>query len=303
MNVKRSIIPNLRWPDGAKVCVTPSIAFETWSRGVVPGANAPAGFLHGGVKVEGARDLRVEKMIEFAGNVGALRLLELLDRERVRAGWLVNGRTVEEYPDVVKAIAASGHDLIGHSFAQDLGMYTFEDPEQERENIRRTTEVIREATGKSPVGWVSPRATASEQTVELLLDEGYVWFGDYSDDELPYLLETDDGRRLVSIPYSGIAGVNDYDMLVHDGFPTDYVEYFARAFDYLYEEHGLTGRVGLVRIAAHAHLYGRPFGRWAVRDAIRYARRFPGAWFATRDEIAACVLEQVADIESAAVSG
>ena len=137
-------------------------------------------------------------------------------------------------------------------------------------------------------GWISPRATPSVFTVELLMDSGYRWFGDYPDDELPYVLEADDGRTLVSVPYSATPGVNDYETgVIQGGFPGDYVEQFARTLDYLREEYEVTGRVGMVRASVHAHVYGRAFGRWAFRDVMRYAKSFDDVWIATRGEIAA----------------
>ena len=93
------------------------------------------------------RDLRVEKMIEFGGNVGALRLSEVLEREGLHGSVLLNGRAVEEYPEVVRAMAAAGHEMVGHSFAQDISTYKFQTPEAERENIQKTTDIIREVTG------------------------------------------------------------------------------------------------------------------------------------------------------------
>jgi peptidoglycan/xylan/chitin deacetylase (PgdA/CDA1 family) len=293
MNITRRTISELKWPGGAKVCVTPSIVFETWSKGVAPGTNAPGGFIGGGVTVSDVRDLRAEKMIEFGGNVGATRLSEVLEREGLRGSVLLNGRAVEEYPDVVREMAEAGHEMVGHSFAQDISTYRFATPEAERENIRKTTEIIRDVTGVTATGWISPRATPSEFTAELLMDEGYEWFGDYPDDELPYLLEADDGRVLVSVPYSATPGVNDYETgVIQGGFPSDYVEQFSRTLDYLREEYEVTGRVGMVRASVHAHVYGRAFGRWAFRDAMRYAKGFDDVWIATRGEIAKAVLEQ-----------
>lgn len=54
----------------------------------------------------------------------------------------------------------------------------------------------------------------------------------------------------------------------------------------------MDGPSRVVRIAAHAHVFGRPWGRHAYLEAIRYAKRMPGVWFATRGQLAQTVHDQ-----------
>lgn len=283
------------WPNGARVCVTPSVVLELWSEDTTPGANLPPGFISGNVPLQGGKkDLRAQKMIEYGGKVGMWRLLEILDREHVLASVIANGRAVEVYDDVVLEFHRRGHEIVAHSYAQDLSTYDFENPEEERENIRRSVDVIQRVTGERPKGWISPRATPSEHTLRLLVEEGFTWCGDYPDDELPYVLEVC-GRPIAVLPYSGTAGVNDYEIaLIQGNPPSVYVEEFRKTMDYLREEQAITGRPGMIRISVHAHVYGRPWGRYAFRDAIRYAKSFPDVWFTTRAKLADWVLQQYA---------
>jgi peptidoglycan/xylan/chitin deacetylase (PgdA/CDA1 family) len=283
------------WPGGAAVCMLPSIAFEMWSEGVSPGRNMPGGFISSNIKLEG-RDMRVEAMIRFGAEVGMWRLLELLDHEGVRCSLIVTGRAAEQAPDLMREYHARGHEIVGHSYAQDVSVYDFTDPEEERANIRRTSEAIASVTGEAPRGWLSPRGTPSPNTLRLLVEEGFTWTGDYADDELPYVREVD-GRPIAVVPYSGTA-VNDYEVsLVNGNGPGDYVDEFTRTLDLLRDEHELVGRPGMIRAAVHAHVYGRSRGRWAFRDAIRYAKSFDDVWIATRAELAEHVLAQRASTE------
>jgi len=280
------------WPGGARVCMLPSVVFELWTEGTTPGANMPGGFISSNMKLK-VRDLRVEKMIEFGGKVGMWRLLEVLDREQAPCSVLTTGRSVEVYQDVIREYHKRGHEITAHGWAEDVSSYEFDDPQEERENIRRTADAIERVTGQRPTGWLSPRATPSPNTLRLLVEEGFTWCGDFPDDELPYVVEID-GRPITILPYSGQA-VNDYQVaLIQGNSPGVYVEEFSKTLDFLYEEHQLTGRPGLIRASVHAHVYGRSWGRWAFRDTIRYARRFSDVWITTRAKLAEHVLRQYA---------
>ena len=279
------------WKDNAKVVFVPSLVYELWTTGVTPGKNMPGGFIGSGIKIE-TRDLRVEKMIEFGVNVGMPRLLELLVRENCPSTVLATGRAVEESSDLIREFHARGHEIAGHSYTEDVSSYDFfNDPEAERDNIRRTADAIESVTGERPVGWLSPRGTPSDNTLRLLIEEGYRWCGDFADDELPYVEEID-GKSIAIIPYSGMA-VNDYPVTINQGnTPRIYVEEFSETVDILREEYELYGRPGWVRASVHAHVYGRSWGRWAFRDVIRYAKSFPDVWITTRGELGDHVLAQ-----------
>ncbi|MAF46650.1 MAG: polysaccharide deacetylase family protein [Rhodospirillales bacterium] len=279
-------------PNGAKVALVSSIALEMWSQGSTPGKNMPgSGSIISSDMTLPTRDIRVEKMIEFGAKVGIKRLLEIVDREGITCTLIANGRAIEENPEIVREIHARGNEICGHSYAQDASSYDFTDAEAERANIRKTVDVIEKVTGERPIGWESPRGTPSENTMRLLIEEGFTWCGDYADDELPYVLEIG-GKPLVIVPYSGLA-VNDYPVTINQrNTPRIYFEEFSKTLDLLLEEAALTGRPGLVRAATHAHLYGRSWGRWAFRDVIRYAKRHSDVWITTRGELAKHILAQ-----------
>lgn len=283
------------WPNGASVAVLPSVVFELWSEGTTPSKNIPHGFIGGGVgKLENRRDLRVEMMIDFGGKVGMERLLELLERENAACSVLATGRATEVYPDIVREYHRRGHEITGHSYAEDISSYDFDDSENERRNIRKTADAIERVTGERPVGWLSPRSTPSVNTLRLIAEEGLLWLGDYPDDELPRVREVD-GRPVVTLPYSSLP-VNDYQITMMRGNPPSiYVEEFCRTLDLLREEAVYTGRPGLIRCSVHAHVYGHSWGRWAFRDVIRYAKSFSDVMVTTRAALTRHILAQYAE--------
>lgn len=279
------------WPNGAKVAFLPSVVFEVWSDGETPAKNIPGGgFMSGNIKLD-KRDIRLEQMIEFGSRVGMPRLLEILDREGAKCTVLANGLAVEMFPEISRAFSEAGHEFASHGYTEDTSSYDFDDPEEERKNIIKTTDVIEKVIGKRPTGWLSPRATPSVNTMRLLTEEGFLWVGDYPNDELPYIAN-EGGKDIVVLPYSALA-VNDYQVTMAYGNPPEsYVREFCRTLDFLREEAMLTGRPGLIRASVHAHVYGHSWGRWAWRDVIRYAKSFGDVWIPTREEMAQVIMEQ-----------
>ncbi|MSQ41989.1 MAG: polysaccharide deacetylase family protein [Dehalococcoidia bacterium] len=61
--------------------------------------------------------MRVALTFDAGADVGAsATILDLLDREQARASFGLTGRWAEQHPELVRRIAASGHDVINHSY-------------------------------------------------------------------------------------------------------------------------------------------------------------------------------------------
>lgn len=101
-------------------------------------------------------------------------LLELLERHGVRATFFTLGWIAEKYPEVVREVAAAGHELASHGYSHekvyDLTREAF------REEVRRTKGAIEELTGtevtafRAPFFSVTPR---SLWALDALAAEGY----------------------------------------------------------------------------------------------------------------------------------
>jgi peptidoglycan/xylan/chitin deacetylase (PgdA/CDA1 family) len=77
------------------------------------------------------------------------RLLDALKERGIRATFFVVGKNVVEYPDIVRRMAADGHELANHSWSHPaltkLGV------EGVRKQLESTNEAISRITGKRPV--------------------------------------------------------------------------------------------------------------------------------------------------------
>lgn len=175
-----------RWPNGAKVAVMVTVAYELWADGRWP-VYAP---MAGAWPIP--KDVRDEHSISwsrYGAEAGVWRLLDLLDAHGVRATVPTSALLVEEFPDSVLVVHQAGHEIAAHSWSQDV-MAPWADVDAEREDVRRSIAALQGLTGARPVGWCSPRATASAQTTTLLAEAGCTWSGDHNDAELPYVVDT-----------------------------------------------------------------------------------------------------------------
>lgn len=264
--------PVLQWPDGKKICATFTVAFEAFTRG-------------GHFKKAKGLDVNLVSIshANYGGNAGIWRILDILRRNGVRATIDVNGLAVQKWPAAVKALHEAGSEIAGHGTTNDVKM-TELTPEQQRDEIRTVSRIIREVTGVNPVGWVSPGGHHTAETIGILADEGYTWCGDQCDDDLPYVIEVD-AKRMVVIPKHWY--FNDWRMWGGgSSSATQAFEGFRDSFDFVVEE-ALRGRPGRIDALVHAELGGRPYMAHGFEKMIRYLKRYEEiVWFANRSEIA-----------------
>ena len=266
---------DFRWPGGKRVGVIFRVALEGWSDGKWPGAGPMGNPLK-----PGTTDLNAIYWAEYGPRRGIYRLLKILERRQVRATVLVNGVITERYPEAVRRVAEAGHEIVAHSYAMDV-IPAYLTEEEEKENIRRTTESIRQVCGITPTGWISPRATPSVNTARLLAEAGYEWHGDYLNDDLPYQIKFGD-RVIIAAP--GSMEVNDMPMYVRYGNPPRaLVEVFEDTLAALVKDDMGAGKID---VTAHAHVFGRPSGAWAFERIIEIAKSQPDVWIGTRWELA-----------------
>lgn len=107
------------------------------------------------------------------GAVGAERLLALLERYEIRSTWFVPGHTADTYPELVRRIHESGHELGHHGYChENPSKLAYED---ERRILYRGMEALEAVTSAPPRGYRSPAWDMSANTVELLVEAGFVY--------------------------------------------------------------------------------------------------------------------------------
>src|SRR6476469_1267225 len=119
-----------------------------------------------------AREDWSSRPTRLAGSVDSL--LELLDRRSVHGTFFVLGWVAKHRPEVVRAIAAAGHEIASHGFGHER--VTELDNAGFREDVRSSTQALEELVGKKVIGYRAPSFSIIpgwEWAFDVLLEEGY----------------------------------------------------------------------------------------------------------------------------------
>lgn len=125
------------------------------------------------------------------GVIGAERILTLLATHAIKATWFIPGQTIDTYPDVCHAIAEAGHEIGHHGYdhVSPVGL----SETQEREQLARGNAAIQRISGQTARGYRSPAWDLSQNSVELLLENGFTYDSSMmGHDYRPYLARTGD---------------------------------------------------------------------------------------------------------------
>ncbi len=227
-------------------------------------------------------------MLRYGPEVGVPRILEGYRRHGLRQTFFIPAWCIEQYPKAVEAIVEGGHEVGFHGYIHEAPNSLSK--EDERYWLERSIEVIERFTGKRPRGNRSPLYHFSDNTADLLIDQGFLYDSSLMGDDIPYLLKTDAGE-LVELPTHW--GVDDWPPYVHSleldyvmqvMSPTRAMEGFREEFEAAYEAGGLW--IGVW----HPFVSGR-LARWRQVDKLIEDMVTRGdVWLAPLEDIARHVI-------------
>jgi allantoinase len=265
--------PALRLPQSARVAVWIIVNVEEWDiQGPMPRTVLPP---PSGAQV--IPDVPNFAWSEYGMRVGFWRLKSVLDRHKIKVTLAINGSVCLTYPRIAEASLEAGWEFMAHGFIQKP-MHQVED---QREAIRKSVEVIRKFTGKTPSGWLGPGLTETPETLDLLAESGLQYVADWVNDDQPYEIKTAHGP-LFSIPYS--VELNDIPMMVLQHHDAE--EFFRRAkdqFETLYAEGVKSARV--MAIAVHPYITGVPHRIKYFDKVLAFLKKQRGVLFWTGEQI------------------
>ena len=85
----------------------------------------------------------------YGPKTGVPRILALLDRYDIKAGFFIPGWIVERYPDLCKEIVRRGHEIGHHGYLHEKPFF-LESREQEEELLIKSMEIFRQVLGVTP---------------------------------------------------------------------------------------------------------------------------------------------------------
>ncbi len=99
------------------------------------------------------------------------RILELLEERGARATFFVLGWVAERHPELIRRIAAAGHEIASHGYGHDL-LYTLT-PAEFRADVDRGKKLLEDLTGQRVTGYRAPSFSITDWAVTILQELGF----------------------------------------------------------------------------------------------------------------------------------
>lgn len=262
----------LRWPGGARVAFYVGVNVEHYE------VDKPSTSLFSGTAHLSPDPLNFGWR-DYALRVGIWRMIEALDRHRMRATVLLNSDCCRLYPQVIEAGLARNWAWVAHGRNNSILQANMTEDE-ERAYLRHVVETIQDATGKAIYGWMGPALTETFATPRLLRELGLRYLLDWCADDQPFPLAI---PGMISVPYS--VEINDGILFLGKSLSgPDFVRIVKDQFDRLYSEGAASGRV--MALCLHPFIINQPFRQRYLEEVLAYIAGHDAVWLTTADEIA-----------------
>lgn len=225
----------------------------------------------------------------YATKQGLPRILRLLDEEELKATFFTTAYTAEIHPEIIRYIAAQGHEIGYHGYLHEVK----DTYEEESALMDKVDAIFRKLTGKRPVGVRMPDGIIHDFHKRLWLERGIIYSSNWRNNDGPFLLALDGGEiPIVELPKDGVVDDTSYDMytLQH---PEHYYLRSGREMVKIWQDEidGLAEEGRMLNLVMHPQFIGRPGYVRALRGFLRYAAA-NGVWIATDEQVARHVLAQ-----------
>jgi len=228
----------------------------------------------------------------YGPKTGAPRILGVLDRYGIKAGWYIPGWIIERYPDLCREIVRRGHEVGQHGYLHEKPFFLPGGAEEEEQLLVKTLDVFKKILDVRPLGSRVPSADPSKQSMSLLKKHGFVYHSNFMDSDLPYCHATPHGE-LVELPTAWCN--NDWPFFGFSAVPPvgngiwsqeDVFEIWKEEFEGAWEEGGFFNLMG------HPQVIGRPSRMRMVSRLLELILGKGDVWIARPIEIAEHYLSQ-----------
>ena len=268
------------WPAGRKVAVSFALFVEEFGFGQGPVFRPDLASRN--------PDLVNEAFRQYGINWGVVRVGRLFRELGVPLSVALNAEFPGKYKSVWKEFRAAqpnapiiAHGMNNTSHMLPLGRGLAE----QRAYIRRTLNLIAEATGVRPTGWSSPSVYSNGDTMQAIAAEGITYTIDQMDSDVVSRLKTPDGS-VVLLPYP-VVTVDMGQQLARMKSPA---ELEALWLDYVLElareaRADPSRQATTVVIGIHPFVVGTPDGAAAMRRVLLRLRMDDAVWLTDTDAI------------------
>lgn len=284
--------PHPQWPGKARIALSFVLNYEEGGeRCILHGDQESEAFLSeipAAQALAGVRHMSMESIYEYGSRAGVWRILKLFEKHQIPLTIFAVAMAAERYPEVIRTMAAAGHEICSHGYRWID--YQYMDKAEEAEHLQKAIEILTDITGERPLGWYTGRT--GPNTRELVMEEGgFLYDSDAYDDDLPYWVNgsaTGDGtgsaKPHLVIPYT--LDSNDMRFATPQGFNSgdQFFNYLKDSFDVLYEEGAEAPK--MLSIGLHCRLMGRPGRLASLKRFIEYVNSHDDVWCCRRVDIA-----------------
>jgi peptidoglycan-N-acetylglucosamine deacetylase len=268
-------VTRYEWPDGNRCAVVLSFDVDAESGYVFRHPEAAAS--------------RLDEMEErrFGVRTGLPRILRLLERYGLPATFYVPGYTVIHHTAAVETIVRAGFELGCHGNVHEAVHLL--DEAAERRVLEEQLDIFRRTFGLRPTGYRSPSWSLNTRSPALLAEFGFAYDSSLMGDDLPYFLETPNGR-LTEVPVQWLLDDAPFYRHVYGATnaiaePDRVIGLWTQEFRGMYREHAC------FVATMHPYISGRASRLDGLERLIRAIRQEPGVWFATAGQVATWAAE------------
>lgn len=184
---------------------------------------------------------------EFA-KIGVERILNLLNKNDIKATFFVPGHTAEYFSNSVLKIKDYGHELANHGYLHEPPN-ELKNEEDETKSILRGIEAIEKVAGVKTLGYRSPSWNLSRNTLKILENLGFVYDSSLmANDYIPYRpyknFDIDETGRVIKREISSIIelpvswSLDDYPHFEYTRYP-NYIQQGLRSVSEVFENWSL----------------------------------------------------------------
>lgn len=265
--------PALQWPNNARVAFYVGLNIEHYE------VDKPSTSIFAGTNMLAPDPLNFGWR-DYAVRVGIWRMIEVLDKYRLRASVLLNADCCKHYPQIIEAGKKRKWAWLAHGRNNSMFQSGME-VEAERKYLKDIVDELTQATGQEIKGWLGPALTETYATPQLLKELGLSYVLDWCSDDQPFPLNI---PGMMSVPYS--IEINDVTMFVGKGMSgEEFYRTVVDQVDQLLIDGRKSGRV--MALCLHPFIINQPFRQKYLDKALNYISKRSGVWLTTSDEIAA----------------
>ncbi|MCP2048532.1 UNVERIFIED_ORG: peptidoglycan/xylan/chitin deacetylase (PgdA/CDA1 family) [Paenarthrobacter nicotinovorans] len=235
----------------------------------------------------------------YGPRIAVPRLLQILQRQDIKATFFIPGFTADSYPDVVRRIADDGHEIAHHGYLHEPMQGI--DAATEASYLDRGLEALASVAGVRPVGYRAPWWELNWQSPALLADRGFLYDSSLLDGDAPYRMAVAEGdpRDIVEIPVDW--ALDDWEQ--YGFYPgvtgSGVIESPAKALEmWTLEAQAHHSQGSCFVLTNHPFISGRPSRAVALEQLIERVKGLDGMWITTLAEIAQHTKDTVQDIHT-----